>query len=186
MRDPSGKEDVCVQCGKSFPVGQSSTVTTAKHVTEQSPSVEVKKSDLSSNIRQVEDTMGTKADVPMLLADRMVQGWKMLAEHCPMCQTPLLEKNHNIYCVACDLPVKKQADDNAVENNTTRNVNVSYDGGNEPLDLGGIVVEDVVVYMKQVSSQLRRGCSVVEAKDCLDRINTCADILCKLKSIRLS
>jgi uncharacterized Zn finger protein (UPF0148 family) len=177
MRDPSGKEDVCVQCGKTFPVGQSSTATN-----HASPSVEVKENDPTTQIEDNE--MENKADASMLLADRMVQGWKMLAEHCPVCQTPLLEKNRSMYCVSCDLPVRKQkGDENMKENSATRNVNVvAHDGGNESVDVG----QDIVEYMKKVSSQLRRDCSVVEAKDCLDRINTCADILCKLKSIGLS
>ena len=83
MRDPSGKEDVCVQCGKTFPVGQSSTATN-----HASPSVEVKENDTTTQVKDNE--MENKVDASMLLADRMVQGWKMLAEHCPVCQTPLL------------------------------------------------------------------------------------------------
>jgi len=36
------------------------------------------------------------------IASRMLQGWKMLAIHCPICSTVLLQKDEEIFCAACN------------------------------------------------------------------------------------
>ncbi|KAF8060469.1 hypothetical protein HT031_004645 [Scenedesmus sp. PABB004] len=47
------------------------------------------------------------SDPCQLLADRLLEGWAMLAEHCPLCNTPLMRSRaREVRCIACDLPVQ--------------------------------------------------------------------------------
>ncbi|KAF6250950.1 hypothetical protein COO60DRAFT_706165 [Scenedesmus sp. NREL 46B-D3] len=44
-----------------------------------------------------------------VLADRLLQGWTMLADHCPICTSPLMRSRaQEVRCVVCDLPVQMQ------------------------------------------------------------------------------
>jgi uncharacterized Zn finger protein (UPF0148 family) len=37
--------------------------------------------------------------------DMMLSGWTMLADHCPVCQFPLMGKANDMRCPGCDMPV---------------------------------------------------------------------------------
>lgn len=41
----------------------------------------------------------------------LLQGWTMLAIHCPICHTPLFSKGGEMRCPSCDLPVKYESQD---------------------------------------------------------------------------
>jgi uncharacterized Zn finger protein (UPF0148 family) len=43
-------------------------------------------------------------DPSQALADKMLEGWALLGEHCPLCSTPFVRsRDGRIYCVLCDL-----------------------------------------------------------------------------------
>ena len=43
-------------------------------------------------------------DPSQALADKMLEGWALLGEHCPLCSTPFVRsRDGRIYCVMCDL-----------------------------------------------------------------------------------
>ena len=59
----------------------------------------------------------------------MLSGWKMLATHCPLCNSALLQKELKVQCASCNMPVMTQEQyDLRDETNSVRNEsNVSID-----------------------------------------------------------
>ena len=49
-------------------------------------------------------------DVLRQMSERMLSGWALKAHHCPLCNTALMGKAGDIWCVSCDLPVRMEAD----------------------------------------------------------------------------
>jgi len=41
-------------------------------------------------------------DFSKLLADKLLQGWKMLADVCATCLVPLMSKGNETICVGCN------------------------------------------------------------------------------------
>lgn len=46
------------------------------------------------------------------ISERLLSGWKLLGDHCPLCNTPLMSKQNDLRCPGCDLPVVME-DDNS-------------------------------------------------------------------------
>lgn len=45
-----------------------------------------------------------QVDSSQAIAEKMLEGWALLAEHCPLCSTPFVRsRDGRIYCVTCDL-----------------------------------------------------------------------------------
>jgi len=94
MRNPEGTEDICVHCGRLIPVAEEYSLDEKDQTSAQS-----------------QEGADVGWDTSGLLAERMVQGWRMLSKHCPICSTPLIgKKNYGMYCVSCDMPVRNEAD----------------------------------------------------------------------------
>ena len=66
----------------------------------------------------------------------MLSGWKMLATHCPMCNSALLQRESKVQCASCNMPVLtqdqydarenlKQNDSNSVNSSSSNNTNHS-------------------------------------------------------------
>lgn len=45
------------------------------------------------------------------MGSMMLQGWRMLAECCPICTSPLMSKGDNMRCPGCDMPIKFMTED---------------------------------------------------------------------------
>eukprot|EP00252_Welwitschia_mirabilis_P000213 TRINITY_DN1019_c0_g1_i1.p1 TRINITY_DN1019_c0_g1~~TRINITY_DN1019_c0_g1_i1.p1 ORF type:complete len:246 (+),score=46.96 TRINITY_DN1019_c0_g1_i1:180-917(+) len=62
------------------------------------------KREIRSNKSKSNDTSGS-------IAEKLLQGWALLAEHCPLCLTPLLrDREKRIYCVSCSQWVVREED----------------------------------------------------------------------------
>ncbi|KAK9838069.1 hypothetical protein WJX74_011117 [Apatococcus lobatus] len=61
-----------------------------------------------SNRRSAEQPAQAASDTTsQRLAARMLQGWAMLADHCPRCYTPLMRsRQQELECVTCNMPVR--------------------------------------------------------------------------------
>ena len=74
---------------------------------------------LAASANHVQSTTNTNtttiADSSQALADRMLEGWALLAESCPLCSTPLVRSQEGrIYCVTCQMYAVHE--DKVVEN----------------------------------------------------------------------
>lgn len=54
-----------------------------------------------------------RCEPSQLVAEMMLEGWAMLADHCPRCLTPLLRRRGNgrIYCAGCDMDVRCEGEE---------------------------------------------------------------------------
>ena len=58
----------------------------------------------------------------------MLSGWKMLATHCPICNSALLQKELKVQCASCNMPVMTQEQyDSRGDNATGSNSNIDID-----------------------------------------------------------
>ena len=58
----------------------------------------------------------------------MLSGWKMLATHCPICNSALLQKELKVQCASCNMPVMTQEQyDLRGDNTTVSNGNIDID-----------------------------------------------------------
>ncbi|KAL3678158.1 hypothetical protein R1sor_021114 [Riccia sorocarpa] len=56
-------------------------------------------------------TARSRSDISAALAEKLLQGWAMLNEHCPQCLTPLVRnRQRKVYCVACQQWVLSEAE----------------------------------------------------------------------------
>ncbi len=211
MRNPDGREDVCVGCGRRSRTGTGLSLEVEAAV-PQSPDVGDRECIGVVELHEEEAALGASAGastgvrgssrVPArpgspasMLADKMLAGWKMLGDHCPICRTPLCEsKGGQVRCVSCDLEVRREG--------PGREQGVGDDGGDDGNDGdkgedGGLkarrnrVVGLVLGYMEEVSGSLLGappgsgepgGDALLRRLDVLDR---CADIVSKLGSARI-
>ena len=59
-------------------------------------------------------------DILRQMSERMLAGWALKAQHCPLCNTALVGKAGEIWCVSCDLPVRIEAESSAPRTNYNR------------------------------------------------------------------
>lgn len=184
MRNPEGTKDLCVHCGKVIGV-------TEKYSGD--------KTDWSVKKNQNETVVGQ--DTEGLLAARMVQGWKMLSIHCPKCATPLLEKgDEGMYCVKCELPVRKAGSRNVSKNGELGEemerkkwTKIASRDSTRILQLKNIVIANILEYMNSVSLSLVHSASSNMEKDgeeyshrkLVSRLSQCADIVSKIDGLTL-
>ena len=123
MRKPNSQEIICVNCnsnGGEEPSSQPAPTTPAHplpngtangHIDDDEG---IEAAPLPLRERIAPSTMpnharnrapqGPPVDSSQALADKMLEGWALLAEHCPLCSTPFVRsRDGRIYCVACDL-----------------------------------------------------------------------------------
>eukprot|EP00474_Spongospora_subterranea_P009242 CRZ09700.1 hypothetical protein [Spongospora subterranea] len=63
-----------------------------------------------------ERSESTNDDLVNRISERLVQGWTMLARHCPVCTTVLVgHRSHGIFCVGCQLPCVTEEDASAMQ-----------------------------------------------------------------------
>lgn len=194
MRNPEGTKDICVHCGKSFPV-----------------MVEGQRGGTDQGLEKLgQHQAGKTQDASALLAERMIQGCKMLSEHCPICQTPLLAtKSEGKYCVLCDLPVRNGGPDATVDSTVahgSREQDIE-DKERNHLDSDGVenqnresvrvgqlktkLAVQILEYMSNISLSLYTGGKTKESTVCMDsgqiltRLSECADILSKIDRMSL-
>ena len=60
----------------------------------------------------------------------MLSGWKMLATHCPICNSALLQKEMKVHCASCNMPVMTQDQYDLRGNDSDNNNNNSNSNGN--------------------------------------------------------
>jgi len=118
MRKPNCEEVICVNCS-STEVGQQPPATPAlpngiangNHRHEEDE-VEAAPQPLRERItppslaasRPTTTGNAGHVDSSQVIADKMLQGWALLAEHCPLCSTPFVRsRDGRIYCVTCNL-----------------------------------------------------------------------------------
>lgn len=183
MRDPQGTKDICVNCGKSFPVLSRYSRDGTEQAIEKSQQEVVQ-------------------DTSVLLAERMIKGWKMLADHCPICQTTLLEsKIEGKYCVSCDMPVRRTDGSKmermiksaggeqtvshyAIQDQNTQNLTI--------LELKRNLVTRILDYMDTIARSLKHSPNGVEQSSLsmnpdqiISRLLECANIVSKVDGITL-
>jgi uncharacterized Zn finger protein (UPF0148 family) len=214
MRNPNGREDVCVGCGRRTSTSRTLEVEAA---VPQSPDVGERECIGVVEAQEELAVLGNSAPVrappgagalgrpgspASMLADKMLEGWRMLADHCPICRTPLCRsKGGEVRCVSCDLEVRREvpgkqrkaeeADvrDDADQGRDERGEGDKGDEGDDRDEDEGMevrrarVVGRVLRYMEMLSSAL-----VGEPPDedeLIRRLERCADIVSKLGSIRM-
>lgn len=76
MRNPEGTHDTCVQCGREFDCLAEDGTELA---VEEEQCV-----DTANSVPMIEKHVAdAPSDVSSILADRMMHGWTLLADHCP-------------------------------------------------------------------------------------------------------
>jgi uncharacterized Zn finger protein (UPF0148 family) len=129
MRKPNCEEIICVNCnsddvGQQRPQPYPSTpapalpngIANGNHIhEEEEEEIEAAPRPLrelitpSSLATSATTTAATtrnagQVDSSQAIADKMLEGWALLAEHCPLCSTPFVRsRDGRIYCVTCDL-----------------------------------------------------------------------------------
>ena len=102
MRKPNSQETICVNCPQPPTSLNNNDPTRVPNGTtdhHQQP---------NQRTNQIKEE---KIDVSQAIADKMLAGWTLTAEHCPQCSTPLVrngngtETKNTMYCVSCRLPV---------------------------------------------------------------------------------
>lgn len=79
MRNPEGTRDTCVQCGREFDC-------LAENGTELAVEEEEHQDETENSVPAIEKHVAdAPSDVSSILADRMLRGWTLLADHCPRC-----------------------------------------------------------------------------------------------------
>jgi uncharacterized Zn finger protein (UPF0148 family) len=215
MRNPNGQEDVCVGCGRRTSTSLSLEVEAA---VPQSPDVgdrecigvveaheEGAALDGSAGVRASPgaEVPGRPGSPASMLADKMLEGWRMLADHCPICRTPLCEsKGGQMRCVSCDLEVRREGPgkqelkrgeeagfgDNGDQARDHHNLHDRGDGhdGGEGLELRRtLVMGRVLRYMEELSGALLGAPPSASGDEdaLIRRLERCADIVLKLGSI---
>ena len=102
MRKPRSEEAICVNCGKIVNGSQQPTGDQPRPALErvEDTVAEGRRSPVLSN---------SDVDPSQALADKMLEGWTLLAEHCPRCATPLVRSRQGrMYCVSCQMDVVAQ------------------------------------------------------------------------------
>jgi uncharacterized Zn finger protein (UPF0148 family) len=103
MREPQSEEALCVNCGKVVngsqqPSGDQLLRPVLERV--EDTVAEGRRSPILSN---------SDVDPSQALADKMLEGWTLLAEHCPRCATPLVRSRQGrMHCVSCQMDVVAQ------------------------------------------------------------------------------
>jgi len=189
MRDPSSQEDVCVECGRTTRVGVAGGPEDGWHRDEGSREERSEEHDANGGEEHAEEQ-----DASAKLAQKMLEGWKMLADHCPLCRTPLCKSRQGeTRCVACDLPVRREgANDverkDAVEGRGEgRGASEEKQKYEETADeLQGAkrrVMGGVLQYMESVAGGLSSSVDPRSDGGRLEALNACAEILKKLDGI---
>ena len=218
MRNPNGLEDFCVGCGRRT----SSPGVSTEAAVPQSPEVGDRECIGAVELPEEEHALGsfTRAE-PSLgeggqerpaspaskLADKMLEGWKMLADHCPLCRMPLCEsKSGEVRCVGCDLEVRKEASvsvwgtvmdkkykeevvkTEAEDKGGENDVGDDAHPGDDLVARRTRVIGRIFQYMDGITGALNeaRDSGTSNMQDALlGRLERCADILAKLDGIRL-
>ena len=138
MRNPSGTEDLCVNCGKVIPVGEQEMPKKQTRGNADAMRMGAQQQEEGEGTQGNESKAGyvasggKQSDASQLLADKMVSGWSLMAEYCPRwvhmwrctfpiqstlimnalkscrCDTSLVKKNATIYCVKCQMNVVRE------------------------------------------------------------------------------
>lgn len=187
MRNPEGKKDLCVHCGKVI------------SVTEEYSGDKTEQSGMKKN----QSETGVGEDTPGLLAARMIQGWKMLSSYCPLCATPLVEKrDEGIYCVKCDMPVRSKVNSPKVarvgeieeEMEIQKSFKAATRDSTRIVELKKIVITNILEYMNFISFPLVVQSSTDETEKDLEsshhgkivsQLSQCADIVSKIEGLSL-
>ena len=77
MRNPEETRDTCVQCGREFDCQEDN----GHEVVAIEEEEEEERDGAGVNVSTVEEE--NLGDVSGILADRMIHGWALLADHCP-------------------------------------------------------------------------------------------------------
>lgn len=124
MRKPNSDEVLCVNCGgaggptpsppPSLPNGTRSSTTRINgnhtHTLSSDEEIEPAPAPLRERIAP-SPTVFPLVDSSQALADKMLEGWTLLAEHCPRCSTPFVRsKEGRIYCVSCEMYAVRESD----------------------------------------------------------------------------
>jgi uncharacterized Zn finger protein (UPF0148 family) len=133
MRKPNSQEIICVNCNSSaggsepappqaLPNGNlanGNLVQNEEEEIEAAPRPLRDRITPSTNLPHDTNNPGfqptpaavRQVDPSQAIADKMLEGWALLAEHCPLCSTPFVRsRNGRIYCVTCDLYAVKEED----------------------------------------------------------------------------
>lgn len=129
MRKPNSDEVICVNCGPADSAPAQATANGLGNGIAAAPAngaINVPSSDeeeliqaapqpLRERILQSSTTHSRGASQPVdssqAIADKMLEGWALLAEHCPQCSTPLVRsRDGRIYCVSCQLYAVRESD----------------------------------------------------------------------------
>ena len=130
MRKPNSNEVICVNCG-----GDGSSIapspplangiahphpdihpSSTNHEIDNESTSEEEIEAAPEPLRERITTPASNASHPSVdssqaLADKMLEGWTLMAEHCPRCATPLVRsKEGRIYCVSCEMYALREAD----------------------------------------------------------------------------
>lgn len=94
----------------------------------------------------------------------MLSGWKMLATHCPICNSALLQKDIKVHCASCNMPVmtQDQYDLRAPENhkngengeNTVNSNNGNGNGNNFPMSSAVSTLSEEIARTRKEQEQL--------------------------------
>ncbi|KAG7666632.1 hypothetical protein NADE_003571 [Nannochloris sp. 'desiccata'] len=124
MRKPNSDEIICVNCNladdrQQLPQPAPSTlalplgIANGNHIHEEEEEEEIEAAPRPLRERTTpyllpEATTTSRnagqVDSSQAIADKMLEGWALLAEHCPLCSTPFVRsRDGRIYCVTCDL-----------------------------------------------------------------------------------
>lgn len=110
-------------------------------------------------------------DYTRRMADALRSGAKMLAEHCPVCNSPLFEIRNQIWCLKCDKRVVKVR-------------------GEEDVDeaIAAIMLSEaaktLVMKIEEVTLLLKRSVDVEESKKLAEAMKTLLETLEKATTLR--
>lgn len=197
MRKPHSDEALCVNCGKVINIIDS--INVVDDAVAEGP---------SRAPTEVEQSTSNVEDPSQALADKMLEGWTLLAEHCPRCATPLVRSRQGrMLCVSCQMDVVAQprgpgdgcrrpqeTEDNAVQEQVIDSQiaqpgedglmegDVRQDGG-----LPGAVMttEEAILVRMSSTAQGLHGASAVDAAQKLEEISRCIQVLQELKNLAL-
>jgi len=185
VRNPEGTEDICVHCGRVIPVTEEYSLDETNQTSMQS-----------------QEGTDLGRDTSELLAERMVQGWKMLSKHCPICSTPLIEKmNCGMYCVSCDMPVRNEAGsireegDGQLGEETEhqKSIKASKIEVKQITELKRSVATHILEYMNSISLSLLHSLGDnreefeerIHTGTIVSQLSECADIVSKIDGLNL-